>query len=243
MTNQLEGTVVMITGASRGLGAALAEAFARAGAKPSLCATSAPALDTVRDRIAAIGGECVAMPCDVRDDAAVEDWLAETTRKLGPPRVLVNNASVLGSRGELRDFDVDEWRSIVDVNLTGTLVVTQPVLEPMLKAGSGSIVNVSSGAAVPPRRNWGAYAVSKSALEALSANLASELEGSGVRVNVVDPGAMRTEMRANAYPDEDPMRLKEPSSIAPLFLWLASPAARGVTGQRFQADEWLGSQR
>src|SRR5690606_22679349 len=214
-----------------------------AGARPSLCATSAERLERVRAKVEAVGGESLAMPCDIRDPAAVEEWVAETTRNLGPPRVLVNNASVLGSRTELRHAPIDEWRAVLDVNLTGSLIVAQAVLTRMLRRGSGSIINVSSGAAVPPRRNWGAYGVSKSALEALSANLASELEGSGVRVNVVDPGSMRTAMRAEAYPDEDPAELKEPAAVAPLFLWLASDASSGVTGQRFQADEWLAGRR
>src|SRR5690554_1975855 len=109
----------------------------------------------------------------------------------------------------------------------------------MLPAGNGSIINVSSGAAIPPRPGWGAYAVSKYALEGFSRNLAAELEGSGIRVNIVDPGAMRTDMRAAAYPDEDPGTLKEPEAIAPLFLWLAGDGSQGTTGQRFQADEWL----
>jgi NAD(P)-dependent dehydrogenase (short-subunit alcohol dehydrogenase family) len=243
MKRLLEGTVVMITGASRGLGAALAAAYARAGAKLSLCATSAAGLDAMLGTISGLGAPPLVHACDIRDPAAVADWASETHRKLGPPEVLVNNASILGSRVRLNEYDLVEWRSVVDVNLSGALIVSQAVLGAMLDAGTGSIINVSSGAAVSPRREWGAYAVSKSALEALSANLAAELKGSGVRVNVVDPGAMRTEMRAAAYPEEDPGRLKEPAAIAPLFIWLSSREARDVTGQRFQADEWLASRR
>lgn len=124
-------------------------------------------------------------------------------------------------------------------NLNGTFNVTRAVAPLMVGAGSGSVINVSSGASLPPRVNWGAYAVSKAAVDAFSYNLAAELNGSGVRVNIVDPGAMRTSMRADAYPAEDPTTLKEAESIVPLFLWLATDRSRGVTGQRFQADEWL----
>jgi NAD(P)-dependent dehydrogenase (short-subunit alcohol dehydrogenase family) len=117
---------------------------------------------------------------------------------------------------------VAEWRRTLEVNLTGAFLVTRAVLPHLRAAGAGSIINVSSGAALPPRRSWGAYAVAKQALDGLSLNLAAELEGSGIRVNVVDPGSMRTPMRAAAY----------------LFLWLASDASAGVTGRRLRADEW-----
>lgn len=236
---RFDGAVVMITGASRGLGKALATAFSRAGATVSLCARSPSSLESICAEITAAGGRCLARSVDVRDEQAVNAWVTETVEALGTPTVLINNASLLGPRSPLADFPLDSWREVLEVNLTGTLVVSRAVLRPMREARQGSIINVSSGAAIPPRKEWGAYAVSKDALEGLSINLASELEGSGVRVNIVDPGAMRTGMRAAAYPSEDPDTLKRPDTIGPLFLWLASDAAARVTGQRFQADDWM----
>ncbi|MEX2584110.1 MAG: SDR family oxidoreductase [Gemmatimonadota bacterium] len=231
--------VVMITGASRGLGAALAREFAAAGAKLSICARAESDLGPVCTRVAELGMPCLAAGVDVRDEAAVRHWIDRTRRELGTPAVLINNASLLGPRTPLAGYPLSDWRRVLDVNLTGTLIVSQLVLREMLPAGRGSIINVSSGAAIPPRRDWGAYAISKDALEGLTMNLAAELAGTGVRVNTVDPGAMRTDMRADAYPDEDPGTVKEPGSIAPLFLWLAGDAAADVTGERFQADRWL----
>jgi NAD(P)-dependent dehydrogenase (short-subunit alcohol dehydrogenase family) len=235
----LQGHVVAITGASRGLGAALAEGFARAGAKVAICARSRDSLADIANRLQAIGAPYVAEAVDVRREADVERWFDLSQRELGAPRVLVNNASILGPRVPLRDHPLEDWRQVLEVNLTGTLIVTQKCLPLLERAGGGSIINVSSGAAVPPRVNWGAYAVSKDATEGLSGNLARELAGTNIRVNVVDPGAMRTAMRAEAYPEEDPATLKQPASIVPLFLWLASDASGEVTGQRFQADQWI----
>jgi NAD(P)-dependent dehydrogenase (short-subunit alcohol dehydrogenase family) len=236
----LRERTVMITGASRGLGAALARAFGEAGAAVAVCGREAAALERVAAEVRAGGGRCTARVVDVRDAAALDGWVAAVEAEWGSPSVLINNASILGPRVPLAEHPADAWREVMDVNLTGAFFAARAVLPSMTARGEGSIVNVSSGAAVPPRRAWGAYAVSKAALEAFSRNLAAELEGTGVRVNVVDPGAMRTGMRATAYPDEDPDTLDPPASVAGVFLWLAGDASRGVSGERFRAAEWTG---
>ncbi len=235
----VEGKVVMVTGGSAGLGLALALAFAEAGALVSICAREEPALKKARERILGLTDHCVAVAADVTDEDRMRDWVRQTAEALGDPEVLINNASILGERLALQDYPVENWRCTMDVNVTGTLIATQAVLPGMVRRRTGSIVTVSSGAAIPPRVRWGAYGVSKAAVESLTLNLAEELRGTGVRANVVDPGAMRTEMRAAAYPAEDPGRLKDPSSIAPLFLWLASAESGQVTASRIVAEEWL----
>jgi NAD(P)-dependent dehydrogenase (short-subunit alcohol dehydrogenase family) len=229
----------MITGASRGLGAALAMEFASAGARVSACARDSQAVVALRERLRRSGFTSVVEQADVGDPASVESWMKRTIAEFGAPSVLINNASILGRRDDLANYPITVWREVLDTNLTGALIAIQAVLPAMMQARSGAIVNVSSGAALPPRRAWGAYAISKSALETLSLNLAAELRTTGIRVNLVDPGAMRTEMRAAAYPEEDPESVKHPASIAPLFLWLASESSSGVTGERFRAEEWL----
>jgi NAD(P)-dependent dehydrogenase (short-subunit alcohol dehydrogenase family) len=238
MADGIEGTGVLITGASRGLGAALALAFAARGARVSLCARREAALRATADAVRARGAECLVRAVDVADETAVAAWVEETARAFGPPGALINNASVLGPRVPLAEYPSRLWREVLDVNLTGAFHCARAVLPHMLRRGAGSIVNVSSGAAVPPREDWGAYAVSKQALEGFSLNLAAELRGSGVRVNIVDPGSMRTSMRAAAYPEEDPATVKDPARAAGLFLWLAGEESREVTGERFRADDW-----
>jgi NAD(P)-dependent dehydrogenase (short-subunit alcohol dehydrogenase family) len=238
--SNVEGQVVVITGGSEGLGFALAMGFARAGASVSICARSADRLEAARAAVSALGHPCLAARVDITNEKAVGEWVRRTIDELGTPNTLVNNASVLGERVPLARYPLADWRRTLEVNVTGTLIVTQAVLGAMLGRRRGSIINVSSGAAVPPRVGWGAYGVSKDALDGLSLNLAKEVEDTGVRVNVVDPGAMRTTMRAAAYPDEDPSTLKEPAAIVPVFLWLASDSAQEITGRRIRADEWNG---
>lgn len=242
MSEQGAGTV-LITGASRGLGRALALAFAGAGYPVGLCARGSEELERAAEAVQGAGGRVVAHAIDVTDAAAVRGWVTAVERELGPARVLVNNASLLGPRVALAGYPVERWREVMEVNLTGTLVATQAVLPGMLGRRAGVVINVSSGAALPPRAAWGAYAVSKMAVEGLSRNLALELEGSGVRVHIVDPGAMRTGMRAEAYPEEDPGTRKRPEEIAPLFLWLAGGGEGQESGGRYQADEWLAARR
>lgn len=235
----LTGKTVMITGASRGLGAALALDFARAGALISICARTTDALAETAAAVEDAGGRCVSRAVNVADEDAVAEWVDDTARELGAPAVLINNASVLGPRVETKDYPLEDWRRVMDINLTGVFITTNAVVPRMMEMGGGSIINVSSGAAVGVRGGWGAYAVSKQALETYSFNLAVELSGSGIRVNIVDPGAMRTDMRASAYPDEDPLTLKSPAETTGLFIWLAGRASGDVTGKRLSADEFM----
>lgn len=237
MREDLTGEVAFITGASRGLGRALSRAFAEAGAALVLCARGEPELARVAGSVARdTPVEWAAV--DVSEEAAVADLVARASARLGPISVLVNNASILGRRVPLREHSVGEWRSVLEVNLTGTLIPTLAVLPEMRKLGRGSIINVSSGVGNVARRRWGAYAISKWGVEALTKNLALEEADAGVRVNAVDPGRLQTGMRRAAYPDEDPTEPARPEEIAPVFLWLASRGSTGVTGQRFHAQEW-----
>lgn len=234
----IDSEVVFITGASRGLGRALAEAFARTGARLVLCARSSKDLEKVALELTKDGAEVEIGPVDVSDEAAVAALVARASARFGPITTLINNASVLGSRVPLREHSTDEWRQVLEVNLTGTLVPIQAVLPGMREEGRGSIINVSSGVGNMARERWGAYAVSKWGVEALSRNLALEEEEAGIRVNIVDPGRLRTQMRQAAYPEEDPKDPAPPEAAIPVFLWLASDASRGITGERFQALEW-----
>lgn len=232
------GRSVLVTGASRGLGRALALAFARAGARLVACSRDATDMERVVAEIRQAGADCIARAANVTDAGAVAALVAEAECRWGAIDVLINNASVLGPRVPLRDHDPDDWRAALDVNLTGAWICCRAVLPGMRRAGRGSIINVTSSVGDEPRAGWGIYAVSKWALEGLTWNLALEEAGRGIRVNAVNPGGMRTKMREDAYPEEDPESVPAPDEAVDVFLWLASEAAAGVTGQRFEARGW-----
>ncbi|MFQ5746179.1 MAG: SDR family NAD(P)-dependent oxidoreductase [Gemmatimonadota bacterium] len=234
---ELEGRIAMISGGSRGLGEALAWRFAREGAEVSICGRSPAELDDVARRLRANGHRCLAVRADVTSAVDIEAWLERTRAELGPPDVFVNNASLLGLRVSIESYPPDEWRRVLEVNLTGAFLCAR-ALVPALRETRGCLINVSSGVGDHGRPLWGAYSVSKNGVEALSQILAGELEADGVRVHVVDPGKMRTEMRAAAYPEEDPATLPTPDEVTDVFVYLASDRAREVTGLRLRAMEF-----
>lgn len=232
----LRGKVVMITGASRGLGRALALAFAREEAKLVITSRSEDSLELVAGEAEGAGAEVLAIPADVSVDADVEGLVDESIRRFGRVDVLVNNAGLLGPRVPIVEYPEDEWRRVLDANLTAPFLLSKTVI-PRMPEG-GSIVNVTSGVSVEGRAEWGAYSVSKFGLEGLTQILAAELKDRGIRINSVDPGGMRTEMRAAAYPDEDPMTRITPEKNTAVFLYLASDESREVTGERFKAQKF-----
>jgi len=159
--------------------------------------------------------------------------------RYGTVHVLVNNASLLGPRESIARYPREAWEDVIRVNLTGAFLMTQEALKTMLPQRHGSIINVSSGVGRVGRPRWGAYAVSKFGLEGFTQILAEELKEVGIRANAVNPGPTRTEMRASAYPDEDPMTLSTPDDIMPVFLYLASDDSIGISGKSFDAQGWL----
>ena len=234
---ELNGKVAMISGASKGLGAALARVFAAEGAALSVCARNAEPLEELVTELRAGGARCLGVVADVRSEDDVDRWLTATLSEFGRLDVLVNNASMLGPRIAIEQYPLDAWKRVLDVNLTGAFICARAVIEPVRRT-RGSIINVSSGVGDHGRPLWGAYSVSKNGLEALSQILAGEMLNDGVRVNAVDPGGMRTEMRAAAYPDEDPDTLPRPEDVTSVFVYLASDRSREVTGQRFRARDF-----
>ena len=234
----LEGKVALITGASQGLGKALALAYAKEGAKLAINARSEDSIRPVADEAENAGAEVLAVAADVSRSEDVERLVRETVERFGGIDVLVNNAGILGPRVAIEEYPEDEWRRVIDANLTGPYLVSKAVI-PHLREG-GSVINLVSGVSVDGRAEWGAYSVSKFGLEGLNQILANELKDRGIRVNAVDPGGMRTTMRADAYPDEDPQTRITPEENVGVFLYLASDESRGVTGQRFKAQEFEG---
>lgn len=232
----LGGKVVLVTGASQGLGRALALACAKERASLVLNSRSEEGVRPVAEEAEKLGAEAIPFAADVSRGADVQRMVDAAVERFGKIDVLVNNAGLLGPRVRIEDYPEDEWRRIIDANLTGPYLVSKAVI-PHLSEG-GSIVNVVSGVSVEGRPEWGAYSVSKFGVEGLTQILAAELEGRGIRVNAVDPGGMRTDMRAAAYPEEDPQTRITPEENTAVFLYLASDESKGVTGQRFKAQEF-----
>jgi NAD(P)-dependent dehydrogenase (short-subunit alcohol dehydrogenase family) len=228
--------VALITGASQGLGRALALAFAEEGARVVVNARSDESVRPVAGEVEGAGAEVLAVAADVSREVEVEKLVRETVERFGRIDVLVNNAGLLGPRVGVEDYPEDEWRRVIDANLTGPYLVSKAAI-PHLSEG-GSIINVVSGVSVEGRAKWGAYSVSKFGVEGLTQILASELAERGIRVNAVDPGGMRTDMRAAAYPEEDPQTRITPEENTAVFLYLASDESKGVTGERFKAQEF-----
>jgi NAD(P)-dependent dehydrogenase (short-subunit alcohol dehydrogenase family) len=232
----LEGKVAMITGASQGLGRALALAYAKEGASIVINSRSEGSIRRVAEEAESLGAEVLALAADVSRGADVERLVDKAAQTFGRIDVLVNNAGLLGPRVAIEEYPEDEWRRIIDANLTGPFLVSKAVI-PRMPQG-GSIVNVVSGVSVEGRAEWGAYSVSKFGVEGLTQILAAELKERGIRVNAVDPGGMRTEMRAAAYPEEDPITRIVPEENTDVFLYLAADESKDITGERFKAQEF-----
>lgn len=240
--NRLEGKYVLITGASQGLGRQLAIEFAREGAAGlALAARRRAGLEEVRERVreAAPSTRVLLVEADLRRQEDVERVVATTLAEFGGRLdVLVNNASSIGPTPlpYLLDYPLEDFRSVLDTNLVAPFILIKKALPAMVEAG-GSVINVTSDAGQVGYPTWGAYGISKFGLEGMSQTWAAELEGSGVRVNWVDPGEMNTEMHREAEPDEDPAQWADPSEVAEVFVYLASDESRQVNGRRFQAQE------
>ena len=232
----LEGKVAVITGASQGLGRALALAYAKEGARVVINSRSEESIRPVAEEAISSGAEVLAVAADVSESADVEKLVGAAVERFGHVDVLVNNAGLLGPRVAVEQYPEDEWRRVIDANLTGPFLVSKAVI-PHMPEGA-SIINVVSGVSVEGRAEWGAYSVSKFGVEGLTQILAAELKERGIRANAVDPGGMRTEMRAAAYPEEDPMTRITPEENTDVFLYLASDESREVTGERFKAQEF-----
>jgi NAD(P)-dependent dehydrogenase (short-subunit alcohol dehydrogenase family) len=232
----LRGKVVVVTGASRGLGRALVLACANEGASLVVNSRNEDSLRPVAEEAEEAGAEVLALPADVSVGTDVENLADGAIQRFGRVDVLVNNAGLLGPRVPIVEYPEDEWRRVLDANLTAPFLLSRALIPHMSEGGS--IINVTSGVSIEGRAEWGAYSVSKFGVEGLTQILAAELKDRGIRVNSVDPGGMRTEMRAAAYPDEDPATRLTPEENTGIFLYLASDESRDVTGERFKAQEF-----
>lgn len=236
----LRDKVILITGAGSGLGRALALACARCGAQVVLSGRQKSKLDKVYDAILAQGGPMPALaPLDLAtaDAARYDELTAAVEREFGKLDGLVHAAALLGDRTPVEQYDVPTWCKVLHVDLTAPFILTQVLMPLLRKSGSASVIFVSSSVARNAKAYWGAYAVAKAGLESLSAMLALEVEQEGkLRINSVNPGAMRTPMRAAAYPAENPQQVRDPASLTSTFLYLLGEDGRAVNGQHLDAQ-------
>lgn len=217
------GRIVLVTGASRGIGRAVAKAFAQDGAHVILLARTVGGLEELDDEIRAAGGTATLVTLDLRQGDKVDQLGPSIFQRWAKLDVLVGNAGVLGPLSPLPHITSDAFTEVIDINLTANWRLMRS-LEPLLRrSDAGRAIFVSSGAAKSNAAYWGPYSAAKAGMEALARTWAAELSSTPVRINIINPGPIRTGMRAKAFPGEDPMTLKTPEDIVPLFLQLADP--------------------
>lgn len=221
---QLDGRITVVTGASRGLGAAVARRFGAEGAQLVLVARTAGGLEEVDDEIRAAGGRpATLVPLDLRDFDALDRLGASLYERHGRVDVLVGNAGVLGTLSPLGHVEPATWAEVVEVNLTANWRLIRS-FDPLLRRSeAGRAIFVTAPAAAEHRPYWGPYAATKSALESLVKTYAAEMAQTRVRANLIDPGVIGTALRAQAFPGEDPASLASPDSLADDVLALARP--------------------
>lgn len=238
--DELKGRVIAITGASSGIGRAVALACARHGANVILIGRNARKLEAVHTEIeTASGPEPIIALLDLEKALAADyDKLAAAVlERFGRLDGLVHNAGLLGTLSPIEHYDVPTWCRVMHVNVTAAFALTQVLLPGLKRSQDASVLFTASSVGRRGRAYWGAYAASKFALEGLSQVLSAELEGiSAVRVNTLNPGRVRTMMRRQAYPAEDLNTLPLPETVTGPYVALLGPASRGVTGEAFNCQ-------
>ena len=234
----LTGKVVLVTGASRGIGFSVANAAALAGAEIIVTGRSLGGLEELDDVIKPFGGHVTIVEHDMSDYAALPRLAVAIQDRWQRLDGLVANAATLGILTPLSHLDHSEWENTININLTAQWCLIKAMEPLLIAAPAGRAVLVTSGAAHGSYPFWGAYAVSKAGLEALGRTWAGETEQTNLRVNLINPGGTATNMRATAFPGEDPNSLPKPDTIAPAFLSLLSESCLDH-GQLFNAREML----
>ena len=227
---KLKDKVALITGGGRGIGKAIALAYAREGAKLAICARTEPEIEETVREIQGLKGQAQGWPCDVSLEESVKNFVGNVVKEFGRVDVLVNNAGVMTRPVPITELEIKKWDYTMAVNLRGPFLVTQSVLPIMMKQKSGSIVNVSSMVGRGAYANFIAYAASKWGLEGFTQTLAAEARSSGIRVNSVEPGYVATKLTGYSG--------SKPESVTDVFVYLASDEAKGVTGKMLSSSAW-----
>ena len=223
MPPPLADRIALVTGASRGIGYATALALAKAGARIVAVARTVGGLEELDDAIKALGGSATLVPLDLKDYAGIDRLALALRQRFGCLDILVGNAAVLGPLSPLGHVEPKAWEEVMAVNVTANWRLIC-AMDPLLKfSDAGRVVFISSGVTVQAPAYWGPYSATKAALEALARTYAAESASTNVRVNLFAPGAIRTRMRAQAMPGEDPMTLETPDKVAEKIVELCLP--------------------
>jgi NAD(P)-dependent dehydrogenase (short-subunit alcohol dehydrogenase family) len=234
LTERLKDRIALITGASRGIGRAVAEKFAREGARVLLLARARTALEEVDDAIKEAGGSASLIPLNLTDGKRVDALGPTLYERFGRLDVLVGNAAILGRLSPLTHIPSEHWERVIATNLTANWRLIR-TLDPLLRrSDAGRVIFVTSGVAHTAKAYWAPYSVSKAALETLAKTYANETSHSAIKVNIIDPGVIATRMRAEAYPGEDQATLRTPDDVAEAFVEAALPSFT-KTGQIIEA--------
>ncbi len=236
----LKNKTALITGGGTGIGKAIAKEYAKAGA--SVIIISRKELNLKKTKIEILNEinskNIDYFVCDIANKEQVDNLANKIKKQFGHLNILVNNAGVLGQRKTIANYPKDVWEKVININLNGTFYITKALIPLMTKSYS-SIINLSSGVGIEPKKEWGAYSISKFAIEAFTKILSQELLAYNIRVNAVNPGAVRTDMRAKAYPNEDPNTIAKPDDITKVFLYLAEDSSKHITGKSINAKEYI----
>ena len=236
----LRDRIILITGASDGIGRALALKAAALGGQIILHGRNVKKLEKVYDEIEAMGTaprpSIAVLDLASANAAAYESLAANLAEEYGRLDGLVHNASIIGDRFSIEQYDAVQWQRVLHVNLTSAFALTQVMLPMIKQAEDPSIIFTSSGVGRVGRAFWGAYSVSKFATEGLSQVLADEHREGKLRVNCINPGATRTNLRLEAYPAEDRSKIKGPEEVLAAYLYLLGPDSKGVTGESLDAQ-------
>jgi len=224
MSQPLSGKIALVTGASRGIGYEAAKALAAAGAHVVAVARTVGALEELDDEIQALGGSATLTPLDLRQGDLIDKIGAAIAERWGRLDILVGNAGTLGELAPMHHVSPKVWDEVMALNLTANWRLIRAFDLLLRAAPAGRALFLTSTVGHTPRAYWGPYAVSKAGLEMLVRTYADELGGTQVRVNLLNPGATRTAMRAKAMPGEDPETLPQPDDIAPRIVEMVSPA-------------------
>ena len=238
MSGQLSGRIALITGANRGIGLAIAKEYAREGAECILAGRNRAALDQLAASFKAAGGKAHVVDIDLENDDSIRAATAKIAKDFPRLDVFVANAASLGARKPIISYPLDVWRQTFQINVTANLLLLQGLDALLRKSDAGRVIFLSAQVATMAKVGTGSYAVSKAALESVARIYLIEGQDTPIRVNTVSPMATRTEMRARAIPDEDPMTLKTPDEIAPLFVELGLASCM-KQGEWINADKWL----